>query len=172
MTRVLAVVVLLLVVAFTPLSFQSTAVKVGSKKFTESVILGELIKLTVEDAQIRATHYRELGGTNLVFQAMLSGDIDVYPEHTGTIAQEILAGETDGSITAMRTALEERGVLMSQPLGFNNTYAMGMLKSRARELDIKKISDLLRHPDLVFGFSSEFMDREDGWRHLRRRFRA
>lgn len=147
MTRVTAVVLLLLAVAFTPLSCRSTGIKVGSKKFTESVVLGEMIKSLAEDAKVPVTHYRELGGTKLVYQALLNGDIDVYPEYTGTIAEEILGADVADSQAAMRDALAARDVLMSRPLGFNNTYALGLLKSRASELGIEKVSDLVRHPD-------------------------
>jgi osmoprotectant transport system permease protein len=167
---VTAVVLLLLAVAFTPLSCRSTGIKVGSKKFTESVVLGEMIKSLAEDAKVPVTHYRELGGTKLVYQALLNGDIDVYPEYTGTIAEEILGADVADSQAAMRDALAARDVLMSRPLGFNNTYALGLLKSRASELGIEKVSDLVRHPDLILGFSNEFVDREDGWKNLKRHY--
>ncbi len=170
MTRLVAVVVVLLLLAFTPLSCRPAGVKVGSKKFTESVILGEMISLLIGEADISTAHYRELGGTQLVFQALVSGDIDIYPEYKGTIREEILAGRNIDSDADMQSALEAQGVLMSRPLGFNNTYALGMQKSRARKLGIKKTSDLVRHPDLVFGFSNEFIDREDGWPNLQRHY--
>ncbi|MFV1969118.1 MAG: glycine betaine ABC transporter substrate-binding protein, partial [Pirellulaceae bacterium] len=169
MTRVIVIVLMLLAVAFTPLSSRPVEIKIGSKKFTESVILGEMLKLLAEDAQGSTTHYRELGGTQLVFQALVNGDIDIYPEYTGTIVEEILASKASESMATMQAALKLRGVLMSRPLGYNNTYVLGMLKSRASELGINKISDLRRHPDLVFGFGNEFMDREDGWPNLQRR---
>ncbi len=104
MTRLVAVVVILLLLAFTPLSCRPEGVKVGSKKFTESVVLGESISLLVGEADVSATHYRELGGTQLVFQALVSGDIDVYPEYKGTIAKEILAGRNIESDADMQSA--------------------------------------------------------------------
>ena len=170
MTRLIVIAAALLALAFTPLSCSKKGIKVGSKKFTEGVILGELIKGLVDDPQAQATHYSELGGTKLVFQALLSGDIDVYAEYTGTIENEILVNDLPNSMVSMRQALESRGVTMSQPLGFNNTYALGMLKSRAEELGIEKISDLTRHPDLAVGFSNEFTGREDGWPNLQRTY--
>lgn len=166
MKRVLLTIVLLILSATVPLSSSKNRLRVGSKKFTESVILGEMVTLLAEDSAVAATHYRELGGTKLVFQALRSGDIDVYPEYTGTIAEEILAGQKVESIEALRSALGSMQVRMSEPLGFNNTYAIGMLRSRAAELGIESISDLRRHPDLVCGFSNEFVDRKDGWRNL------
>jgi osmoprotectant transport system permease protein len=169
-TRLIVIAAALLALAVTPLSCRTEGIKVGSKKFTEGVILGELIKGLVDDPEAPATHYRELGGTKLVFQALLSGDIDVYAEYTGTIANEILADDLSNSMDAMRQSLESRGVTMSQSLGFNNSYALGMLRSRAEELDIEKISDLARHPDIAVGFSNEFVDREDGWPNLQRTY--
>ena len=170
MIRSSAAFVALITLAFVPLSCQQSEIIVGSKQFTESVILGEMIALLAEDSDIPTTHFRELGGTQLVFQGLCNGEIDIYPEYTGTIAKEILAGRAIDSDADMQAALQEQGILMSRPLGFNNTYAMGMKKSRAAELGIETISDLLRHPKLVFGFSSEFMDREDGWRNLQRHY--
>ncbi len=170
MTRWIATIVVLLLLAFVPLSCRPQGLKVGSKKFTESVILGEMLKSLAEDAGTPTTHYRELGGTKLVFQALLNGDVDVYPEYTGTIAEEILGSDAAASPGAMEAALGERGVLLSRPLGFNNTYALAMLATRADELGIERISDLARHPDLVFGFGNEFMDRQDGWPNLQQRY--
>ena len=170
MTRLIVIAAALLALAVTPLSCRTEGIKVGSKKFTEGVILGELIKGLVDDPEAPATHYRELGGTKLVFQALLSGDIDVYAEYTGTIANEILTNGLSNSMDAMRQSLESRGVTMSQSLGFNNSYALGMLRSRAEELDIEKISDLARYPDIAVGFSNEFVDREDGWPNLQRTY--
>jgi len=166
----IATVVVLLAIAFVPLSCRPTAISVGSKKFTESVVLGEMVTLLAEDAGTPASHYQQLGGTRYVFQALVNGDIDVYPEYTGTIAQEIVGPEASTSEAAMREALEAQGVRMSQPLGFNNAYVLGMRRARASELGIEKTSDLVRHPDLAFGFSNEFLDRQDGWPNLRRRY--
>jgi osmoprotectant transport system permease protein len=158
------------VLAFVPLSCEREGLKIGSKKFTESIILGEMVSLLVDEAGTSATHYRELGGTQLVFQALRNGDIDIYPEYSGTIRSEILAGRAMAGHGEMAAALREMNVSISRPLGFNNSYALGMKKSRARELGIARVSDLMRFPDLVFGFSNEFMDRNDGWPGLRREY--
>ena len=158
-----------------PLSWEDRDLKVGSKKFTESVILGEMLAQLASDSGAMETHYRELGGTKLVYQALLDGDIDIYPDYTGTITEEILAGQDASTDEQVRAALGKDGILISKPLGFNNTYAIGMTKQRARELGVNQLSDLARLPDLKFGFSNEFMDREDGWQRrlslwLTRRF--
>lgn len=144
-------------------------VKVGSKAFTESVILGDIAAQLIRSAGITAIHRRQLGGTQVLWNALLHGEIDVYPEYTGTLRQEILGGAVPGE-DALRAALAEKGVLLSQTLGFNNTYALGMKEETAERLGVRSISDLRRHPDLKFGFSNEFMDRADGWPGLRDRY--
>ena len=148
----------------------ANSVTVGSKKFTEAVILGEMIAHLLRHGGVVAEHRRELGGTRVLWAALLRGDIDIYPEYTGTLRQEILAGEDVGDEASLAAALARRGIAMTRPLGFNNTYAIGLNEARARELGVRKISDLRRHPGLAFGFGDEFMERGDGWPSLRRRY--
>lgn len=145
-------------------------VTVGSKKFTESVVLGELAGWAMRSTGAEVGHRSELGGTRVVFEALVGGEVDVYPEYTGTIARELLAGRGLSSLGELRAALSELGVRMGEPLGFNNTYALGMLRPRAEALGVSRISDLARHPELRLGFTNEFMAREDGWPALRRRY--
>jgi osmoprotectant transport system permease protein len=145
-------------------------VRVGSKVFTESVILGEIAREMIRDAGAPAVHRSELGGTQVLFHAVESDELDVYAEYTGTIAGELLAGKGIREEEGLRAALEKRGVGMSRSLGFNNTYAIGMVESVAARLGISRLSDLKRHTDLKFGFSNEFMDRADGWPGLRDRY--
>ena len=151
-------------------SGEDESIVIASKKFTESVILGEIIKLQIADAGVAGEHVRELGGTRILWSALLKGDIDIYPEYTGTIIQEILAKENIQSPGELPAALAKHGVGMSAPLGFNNTYILGMIEARAQSLNITRISDLARHPELKFGFSEEFMDRGDGWPGLQARY--
>ncbi|MEM1115015.1 MAG: glycine betaine ABC transporter substrate-binding protein [Bacteroidota bacterium] len=150
-------------------------VAVGSKGFTESVVLGEVATQLAEEAGARAAHRREIGGTRVVWEALLRGDIDAYAEYTGTLALEILAGLADdvgGAATDadIEAALARLGVRMTAPLGFNNTYAIGMTAARADALGIEAVSDLAAHPDLRLGVSNEFLDRADGWPGLRRAY--
>jgi osmoprotectant transport system permease protein len=145
-------------------------VRVGSKVFTESVILGEIAGGLIRDAGAKPVHRRELGGTQVLFHALLSDELDVYPEYTGTISGEILSGKGIRDESGLRAALAARGVGMSRSLGFNDTYAVGMIESVAARLGIASLSDLKRHPELKFGFSNEFMDRADGWPGLRDRY--
>ncbi|MFT5059639.1 MAG: osmoprotectant transport system permease protein [Planctomycetota bacterium] len=145
---------------------QAQDVRVGSKKFTESVVLGELAVALAQDVGASAVHKSDLGGTRVLWNALLGGDIDLYPEYTGTITQELLDGFV-GDEDALRARLLEIGVHMGAPLGFNNTYAIGMKAEKALELGIERISDLARFPDLRCGFGNEFLDRADGWPGLR-----
>ncbi|HJT35586.1 MAG TPA: glycine betaine ABC transporter substrate-binding protein [Pirellulales bacterium] len=145
-------------------------VTIGSKKFTESVILGDMLTLVARQAGADAVHLSELGGTQFVWKALLAGEIDIYAEYTGTLREEILAGENVPTDDLLRQQLAERGVVMSDSLGFNDTYALGMLEATAERLKIRTISELKRHESLKFGLSNEFMDREDGWPGLRRRY--
>lgn len=146
-------------------------VRVGTKTFTESVVLGEIVRLLVRTETGRDVRLREqLGGSRVLWSALTRGDIDVYPEYTGTIDEELFATREIGSREAMREALGESGIEMTEPLGFSNTYAIGMRKEQARELGIETVSDLKEHPDLTMGFSNEFLDRADGWKGLRRAY--
>ncbi len=148
----------------------SPVVRVGSKTFTESVILGEIAGQLLNDAGVPATHLRELGGTQVLFHALEADELDIYPEYTGTITGEILAGKPIPGEGELKAALAERGIVMSRPLGFNDSYAIGMPEQTAARLGIRTLSDLRRHPELKFGFSNEFMDRVDGWPGLRDRY--
>lgn len=141
---------------------QDSTLAVGSKKFTENVILGAMATQLLRTADLPAVHREELGGSRFLWEALVRGDVDVYPEYTGTLIQEILASE-DVTRENLERVLAQYGVRMTEPLGFNNTYALGMQKAKADSLGIRTIADLRQHPDLRFGFSNEFMDRGDGW---------
>ena len=146
-------------------------VTIGSKKFTESVILGETLRLLALDAGHPARHRAELGGTRILWGALLSGEIDIYPEYSGTLVREILSGEDVSSPERMEATLAARGVRSSASLGFENTYAIAVPEPLAEQLGLQRISDLREHPDLRLGFSSEFLERADGWPGLRQRYR-
>jgi osmoprotectant transport system permease protein len=145
-------------------------VVIGSKKFTESYVLGEIAKRTLNDAGIPAEHRQGMGGTIILWEALRGGQIDAYPEYTGTIATEILKSNSTASLDQIRDSLEKLGVRTTNPLGFNNTYALVMRRIEAQRLGIRKISDLQRYPELKFGLTHEFLERQDGWRPLRRRY--
>jgi osmoprotectant transport system permease protein len=145
-------------------------VVIGSKVFTEGVILGEIGTQLVRDSGETAKHRRELGGTRVLWSALERGDIDCYAEYSGTLRAEIFAKQAIANDEQLRTALARAHAWASQPLGFNNTYVLGMRRERAKQLGIERMSQLAGHPRLRFGFSSEFLERADGWPGLRARY--
>ena len=147
-------------------------VAVGSKSFTESYILGEIAADVIERAgEARVERKLGLGGTGIVYRAVVSGDIDLYVEYTGTISQAILRDPAATSLEDIRSGLEGDGVTVGEPLGFDNTYALAVRREMAERLGLRSISDLGRHPELEAAFSSGFTDREDGWPGLKRHYR-
>src|SRR5437867_5794174 len=144
---------------------------VGSKRFTESYILGEIIKQTAEAAgETAVVHQRGLGNTAIVLGALTTGNIDLYPEYTGTIAKEILKLEDVPPLAELNAKLASMGLAVSVPLGFNNTYALAMRGDDARAKSISRLSDLKAHPELRLGLSQEFLGRADGWPGLKRAY--
>jgi osmoprotectant transport system permease protein len=141
---------------------------IGSKYDIESEILGNIFAILARSQT--PTTYLRLGGTEVAWQALLNGQIDAYPEYTGTLTNEILATRKLKTPEQLDTALQESGLVMSRPLGFNNTYAIALKEETAGKLGMTTISDLKSHSDLRLGFSNEFMGRDDGWPALRNRY--
>jgi osmoprotectant transport system substrate-binding protein/osmoprotectant transport system permease protein len=143
---------------------------VGSKKFTESYVLGEIAKTALQNAGFVVEHKQGMGGTIILWQALRGGDIALYPEYTGTLGEEILKTKQPLSTNEIRALLRQEGVGMTGELGFNNTYALVMRRDRAAKLGIRKISDLRKNPELKIGVTHEFLDRQDGWAPLSMRY--
>jgi osmoprotectant transport system permease protein len=143
--------------------------KVGSKRFTESYVLGEIVTQTLVAHGVAAEHRQGLGNTGILERALASGSIDLYPEYTGTIVRELLKREGNPGLGELNAWLAPRGLKAAIPLGFNNTYALAMLETRAQALGITKISDLRqpRGDALRLGLSHEFLQRADGWGALK-----
>lgn len=149
-----------------------TGLTIGSKRFTESYILGEILRQQVtRESGVRATHRAGLGNTAIVLEALRAGAIDVYVDYTGTLAREILRLDQVPPIAEVDRRLAALGLGAGVPLGFENTYALAMSAARADALGITTISDLARHPALAFGLSQEFLGRQDGWPGLSRAYR-
>jgi osmoprotectant transport system permease protein len=144
-------------------------VVIGSKKFTENVLIGEIATQLLAHRKVDVGHQRELGGTRILWNALLSAEIDAYPDYTGTLREEIVPdAKNDAELPA---ALGRHGVVIVADLGFNDSYAIGMREAVAEKLGIRTISDLAKHPEVVCGFSHEFLDRADGWKPLAARYR-
>jgi osmoprotectant transport system permease protein len=151
-------------------SVSASDVVIGSKKFTESYVLGEIAKGALQNAPGKVVFRPGMGGTIIVWQALKTGEIQVYPEYTGTISEEILKEPAVRSLNSIRERLRSFGVGMTDPLGFNNTWALVMRRSEAERLGIRCISDLKKNPALKLGLTHEFLDRQDGWPRLRERY--
>ena len=140
--------------------------KVGSKRFTESYILGDILQQSAAP-HVKAEHRQGLGNTAIVLAALQAGSIDVYAEYMGTIASEILKHDKPIELEQMRRELAPLGLGVAVPLGFNNTYALAM---RGDERSVKELGQLARQPALKFGLSHEFIGRVDGWPGLAARY--
>lgn len=161
--------------AFTAGAAPSTQpVVVGSKRFTESYILGEIARQALVQAGTPAVHRQGLGNTAVMEQALATGGIDLYPEYTGTIVRELLKKDDAGtapSLAQINAWLAPRGLKAGIPLGFNNSYALAMREDQAAQLGIATISDLARSREpLRLGLSHEFLVRADGWPALQRAY--
>jgi len=144
--------------------------RVGSKAFTESVILGELATQLATSGGAPAVHRRALGGTRVLWEALRRGDIDLYPDYTGTLAREVLAARAPLDDAELRGVLAAQGVAISRSLGFEDRYAIGVRREVAARLGLARLSELAAHPELRLGLTNEFLDRADGWPALRERY--
>jgi osmoprotectant transport system permease protein len=144
---------------------------VGSKRFTESYILGEIVRQTAQAAgETEAVHDQGLGNTAIVLNALTSGSIDIYAEYTGTIAKEILKLDSMPPLAELNARLAPMGLAVGVPLGFNDTYALAVRGDDARAKGITKLSDLKAHPEMRLGLTQEFIGRADGWPGLKRAY--
>jgi osmoprotectant transport system permease protein len=151
--------------AGTAMAADQGALRVGSKRFTESYILAEILaQAAAPQLQSAPTVRQGLGNTAIVYEALRSGAIDLYAEYTGTIALEILRSPKPLTLEAMNAQLMPLGLAASIPLGFNDGYAFAMRAADADRLGVRTLSDLARHPTLKLGLSNEFIGRADGWR--------
>jgi osmoprotectant transport system substrate-binding protein len=144
------------------------AVRVGSKNFTEQVLLGEIAAQSLEGAGIRVERRLDLGGTFLCHRAMVAGELDLYPEYTGTAFTAILKQIPIADPARVRARVTEEYARRFQldwtaPLGFDNTFALVMRGDDAKRLGIATISNLATHPELKPGFGYEFLERADGF---------
>ena len=146
---------------------------VGSKNFTEQLILGEMFAQVLEracQAPVQRRFY--LAGTYICQQAILAGRIDVYPEYTGTALAAVLKQSATGSAEQVyeevkREYRQKFGLEVMPPLGFNNSFAMVMRGEDARRMGISKLSQLApKAPNMRLGVGYEFLERQDGYKGL------
>ena len=152
------------------LAAEPVNLRIGAKEFTESVILAEILAGLAEDAGVNA-NVVVLGGTPVVWNALRQGEIDAYVEYTGTLRQQIFQQQSLPTRAELVQALHSAGVRMSPPLGFNNTYGIGVSPQFAQSHpEVTTISDLRGVRNVRYGFSNEFMQRGDGWPSLSRTY--
>jgi osmoprotectant transport system permease protein len=153
-----------------PAAGADPVLRIGSKRFTESTILGEILTQTAQRVT-PAEHVPGMGNTAILFEALRSGAIDLYPEYLGTIELEILHHDQAGATLAqVDLELAPLGVGVDIALGFQNSYALGVRRDTAQALHLDRISDLAGQPQLRIGLSHEFLGRSDGWPGLARRY--
>ncbi len=151
-------------------------VVVGSKNFTEQYIVGNMVAELLEAAGYPVERKLGLGGTAVVHQALVNGEIDVYVEYTGTgllvHLKEPVRTDPDEVYSIVRNEYLKRWKLVwLKPWGFNNTYALAMRRDRAEQLGVRKISDLKgKAGELVLGATQEFIARPDGLPGLEQKY--
>jgi len=150
-----------------PAPAEAAPVRIGSKNFTEAILVAEMYALALEDAGIRVERKFNLGATPVAHTALVNGEIDLYPEYTSTGLLEVLKqapiADAKGILEAVRKGYEEQFKLTwLEPSPFNNTNALAMTRQRAEELGIRTYSDLVaRSGELKLGGPPEFPERED-----------
>ncbi len=152
-----------------PNAWAKEPIRIGSKHFTENYLLAEMMSQLLEARGYSVERVQGLGGTMVCFEALRNGELDVYPEYTGTLLKQILKIKNENK---MSSVLKERYDLEILPaFGFNNSYAIALNEDLAEEKGLKKISDLKYQYKLKGGLSYEFLRREDGWEDLAAAYR-
>ncbi len=170
-TQVISFLLLVLLTACGP--SRQNRIVVGSKNFTEQLILGELIAQQIENkTQLPVERRFYLAGTYICHQAILGGRIDIYPEYTGTALTAVLkekpSADREKVYNEVKTEYEKQFNLeVGQPFGFNDTFAIEVRGEDARKLGLETISQAAPYtPNWRAGFGYEFMERPDGYRGL------
>lgn len=158
---------------FAPLGARGEKPKivVGSKTFTEGYILSEIVAQIIEGAGEATVERRlGLGATGIIYESLASGQIDIYPEYTGTVAESILKKSELKSIAEINAALSPLSLIISESIGFNDSYALAVRQEFAVQENINSISDLKQHPEIRAGFTHEFLKRSDGFDSMTRHY--
>jgi len=143
---------------------EKDVIRIASKNFNENYLLAEIMSQLLEVEGYEIERKFGLGGTLVCYEALRSGEVDLYVEYTGTLEQVILkkSGKAPG-ITELNHELDSRGLFILNSFGFNNTYAMAIKSDLARKLGISTVSELAQVTGLTMSFGFEFLNREDGW---------
>ncbi|MGI6093094.1 MAG: glycine betaine ABC transporter substrate-binding protein [Negativicutes bacterium] len=156
-------------------SVNSDKIVIGGKNFTEQDILVYIMRDLIEaktNLKVEVKPY--LGGTNVVAQALERGDLDLYAEYTGTGLMNILGEKVINDPEAVYQKVKQmykdkKQIVWLKPFGFNNTYTLSVRADQAKQLGLEKISDLLEHQSsLTLGVTHEFLERDDGYRGVKK----
>lgn len=144
-----------------------TAIRVTCKPFTESYLLSEMAAQLVEDAGESPVERRfGIGSPNLVTEALRTGSVDVDINYTGSLALLFLKEKKSARLDELQAAMGAQGITLSQPLGFNNTYAIAVTTKTAQRLNLRRVSDLREHAELRGAFTPDFLNADDGYYKL------
>lgn len=161
--------ILILIISFSGTHGQ--VYRVGAKHFNENYILGEMLAQLIESEGYTVERKFNLGGTAVCFEALNAGSIDLYPEYTGSLAEEILKSESKLTHQELNNKLrQELNLEITLSFGFNNTYALATKPATAEARRLRNISDLQRETNITTAFSYEFLKRKDGWENLKKTY--
>ncbi|TXK84591.1 glycine betaine ABC transporter substrate-binding protein [Paenibacillus sp. N3.4] len=144
------------------------SITIGSKNYTENIILAHLMADVIEDqTDLKVERKLNLGGSNVAWKALLSNDIQMYPEYTGTIVSNYYqekTGNAEETLQKTKELLKKDHLVFGEPFGFNNTYTLAVKKETVDKYQLKTFSDLAKVSNqLILGSEFEFLDRPDGY---------
>lgn len=146
------------------------AITIGTKDFGENIVMGEMFAQLIEaHSDLNVVRKLNMGGTFVCFEAIKKGDIDIYPEYTGTgltaqLKMDVITDPDEAYRVVSEEFDQQFDVKWLKPLGFNNTYTLAVTNDVYQEYGVETYSDLVKvAEDLVFGGEHEFFDRQDGY---------
>lgn len=159
-----------LVLSVAGCSAKQDTIVVGSKDFNEQLVVGNMVATMLEkNTKLKVERKLNLGGTNIAFEALKNGQVDVYVEYTGTglvnIMKQPAISDSDKAYTAVKDYFDKNYALTwLKPMGFNNTYTLSVRKDTAEKYNLKTFSDLAKVSNtLTIGSTLEFNERQDGY---------
>jgi len=164
---VLASALIVASLATSPLASAAEQISIGSKNYTESIVITHMLADLLEAKGYEVDRKIGLGGTSVIHEAIISGEIDIYPEYTGTallvILKHAVVNDPDEAYRIVKDGYAQQFELTwLEPIGFNDTYALAMRRADAERLGIASLSDLAAHAgELVLGSTQEFLVRPD-----------
>lgn len=170
MRGVVAALLLFVQIHATHAAATQRSITVGSKNFNEGYLLAEVMAQLLESRGFAVQRRFGLGGTLICYEALLNGEIDVYPEYSGTLLQAILKLQRLPTGQDLNDVLRPLHIETLPHLGFNNTYALALKSELAQAKNIAAVSDLKDHPELTIALSHEFLNRADGWPGLKQAY--